>query len=464
MRTRTPLSAWYALGALTITTLYAVIDRQVLALLAQPLKVDLLLSDTQIGSVQGLGSALFATIAVLPLGWLADRMDRRLLLALCILVWSTAIAACSMAFGYWSLLLCVAFLAAGEAGLSPIVYSIIPDLFSEKRRITANFIFFSATVLGAGVGLALSGAVIDHIEVIGQWLPVQLFTDAPWRLTFLVVALPGPLLALAILMIRLKPRPPRPQLQPELDSKGQLAAAPKSEVISYLSKNWKGVFGVYAGFGLALLGAGAFFTWMPMTLMRKFGATAGEVGTGFGAAVGIGSVAGLLIAALSIKLMKPKWGDAAPIRLPQIGFFICMLLAPLYLFARSSTEMFIIAGFQMTANIASTSLTPTVLQNLAPGHLRGRIFSISTVVTTLLQTISPITVGLLSDHIFTQPDGLLLSSVVFGIPCLLLATVVLRLSEKHTLRIVAEVRALSDPAPAPEPASPPAAGPAPVPG
>src|SRR5690606_2616548 len=142
MQTRAPLSAWYALAILSTTVLYAVMDRQVLILLAQPLKVALNLSDTQIGSLQGVGAALFGAIAVFPLGWLADRMDRRILLALCILVWTVAIAACGLANSYWSLLFFVALLAAGEAGLSPIVFSLIPDLFPERQRMTANFIYY----------------------------------------------------------------------------------------------------------------------------------------------------------------------------------------------------------------------------------------------------------------------------------------------------------------------------------
>src|SRR6478752_4226398 len=104
MQTRASVAAWYALGILSVAVLYSIIDRQVLILLAQPLKTDLHLSDTQIGSLQGLGAVLFSSIAVVPLGWLADRMDRRWLLALCILAWSVAIAACGLATGYWTLL------------------------------------------------------------------------------------------------------------------------------------------------------------------------------------------------------------------------------------------------------------------------------------------------------------------------------------------------------------------------
>jgi MFS family permease len=120
------------------------------------------------------------------------------------------------------------------------------------------------------------------------------------------------------------------------------------------------------------------------------------------------------------------------------------LLTPLYLVARSATEIFLIAGVQMAAVNCGNSLMPTIVQDLAPAPLRGRVFAISTVITTLFQVISPIAVGLLSDHVFTRAGGLLLSSIAVGAPSLLLAAITLRLAEKHVLRTADEVRALAD--------------------
>jgi MFS family permease len=438
--TRAPLAAWYALAALSMALLYAVIDRQVLSLLVQSLKTDLRLSDTQIGTLQGLGAALFAAIAVVPLGWLADRIDRRLVLAVCILVWSVAVASCGLATGYWSLLLSVAFLAAGEAGLSPVVYALIPELFPERQRMTANFIFYAATILGSGAGIALAGAVIDHIGLVAPLFPNGLFTRETWRLVFFAVAVPGPFLALAIGLIRLKPRAPRVRAE-------ALAAMPRErpEILRYLASHWRAVVGIFAPFGLSLLGVGAVFTWLPVILMRQFAFSAGAVGSGMGAAVAIGSITGLAVTAAGAKFLTSKWGAATPIRLSQLGYLVLALLTPLYLVARSATEIFLIAGVQMAAVNCGNSLMPTIVQDLAPAHLRGRVFAISTVIATLFQVISPISVGLLSDHVFTRAGGLLLASIVVGAPSLLLAAITLRLAEKHVLRTAAEVRALSRP-------------------
>ena len=432
----TPLAAWFALIIVSIAVLYAVIDRQVLILLAQPLKADLLLSDTQIGSLQSIGAVLFASIAVIPLGWLADRMDRRLLLALCIIVWSLAVASCGLATGYWTLLMSVALLGAGEAGLSPIVFAMIPDLFSERRRIMANFIFYTATVLGAGVGIAIAGLVVQHIGLLIPFVPESIFTRQSWRLVFFVVAVPGPFIAIAIRMIRINRKPRIAQKAPERERSRKA-----SELRSYLATNWKAIFAVFVPFGMALLAASAIFTWMPVILARKFSLSPGAVGAGLGGALVLGSIAGLAIAAAAAAYLRPKWGALTPVRLSQIGYFCYALITPLYFFARTPGETFLIATIQMGIGVGGNSLMPTLVQDLAPAELRGRFFAISTVVATVFQMVSPVLVGQLSDHVFTYTTGLLTASVIVAFPAMLCAAIVLRLAEKQIFATVENVRA-----------------------
>lgn len=449
MQTRAPLSAWYALAILSLTVLYAVMDRQVLILLAQPLKVALDLSDTQIGSLQGVGAALFGAIAVVPLGWLADRMDRRILLALCILVWTFAIAACGLANSYWSLLFFVALLAAGEAGLSPIVFSLIPDLFPERQRMTANFIYYSATILGSGVGIALAGAVVAHIGAIAPLFPAGIFAGETWRLVFFVVAIPGPVFALGITLIRLKRRNPRVQasnaaIGPLDSSEPAVEPSASSELMPHLRANWKAILGVFVPYGLALFGASAVLIWLPVILMRDFALTAGAVGAGIGSAYIVGSVAGLATVAAIANFLRSKWGDITPVRLSYIGYSIYALLSPLYLFARTPHEVFLIATMLMAVGVGGNSLMPTLLQNLAPGPLRGRVFAVSMMVATLFQVLSPIAVGLLSDHMFTGSGGLVKAAVLICAPAFLIASVTLRSAEKQIAATVKRVRAASD--------------------
>ena len=97
-------ASWYGLAALTLITLFSVADRQVFVLQAEIIRVQLALTDFQLGMLQGLGVSLSVAIATYPIGWLADRYDRRWVLAACIMLWSLAVAACGLAQGYACLL------------------------------------------------------------------------------------------------------------------------------------------------------------------------------------------------------------------------------------------------------------------------------------------------------------------------------------------------------------------------
>lgn len=436
MQSRASLASWYALLVLSVATLYAVIDRQVIILLSQQLKADLHLSDTQIGSLQGFGAVLFASIAAFPLGWLADRMDRRVLLSLCVIVWSIGIATCGLATSYPSLLVSVALLGAGEAGLSIIVFALIPQLFAEKQRMTANFIYYAASVVGGGVGIALAGLIIDHIGVISHLVPTGEFTRETWRLVFFAVALPGPVLAIAIVFLRLNSQPaPAPISTPTA------IELPELNFRAYLAANWKAISAVFVPFGLVILGASAVFTWLPIILMRKFEMTPGAVGAGLGTAMVLGSVGGLVLAGTAAKAMKSRWGIMTPVRVSQIGYSLYALIIPLYLFARTPTEIFVIATIQMGLGIGGNSLLPTVVQDLAPPQLLGRFFAISTVSSTLFGVISPVMVGLLSDHVFGPESGLQMASLSVAFPAVVIGATIYWLADKHIARTIAKVRA-----------------------
>lgn len=141
-------AAWFALWVLVAATLFGFVDRQVLALVAEPMAKDLKLQDSHLGVIQGLGFAIFGLIATYPLGCLADRFDRRMVLGGCVVVWAVDTAACGLVDSCVPLLIATLALAAGEAGLVPIVYAAIPDLFQGRQRISANQIFYVASILG----------------------------------------------------------------------------------------------------------------------------------------------------------------------------------------------------------------------------------------------------------------------------------------------------------------------------
>src|SRR3989338_6264000 len=129
-----PAYAWYVVVILFLAYTLAYIDRQVIALLVEPIKRDLQINDTQISLLQGFAFVIFYTITGIPLGRLADRKNRRLIIAAGIFLWSIMTAVCGLARNFWSLFAARVGVGIGEACLSPAAYSMIADLFPKAKR------------------------------------------------------------------------------------------------------------------------------------------------------------------------------------------------------------------------------------------------------------------------------------------------------------------------------------------
>jgi MFS family permease len=130
----------------------------------EPMRKALVLTDVQIGLLQGLGLTLAAAFGSVPLAWLADRLDRRWMLAGCIVFWSAATAARGWGHSFRDIMASTSGLALAEARLVPIVFAMIPTLFQARHRPAANIIFYAATALGSSVALILGGGAFAAIE------------------------------------------------------------------------------------------------------------------------------------------------------------------------------------------------------------------------------------------------------------------------------------------------------------
>ncbi|SEJ90465.1 Predicted arabinose efflux permease, MFS family [Sphingobium sp. AP50] len=165
-------------------------DRQVLSVLAEPIKHDLLLSDTQIGLLGGFVFALFYSVFGVPVAYLADRASRvRILTAACT-VWSVCCAACGLATNFAHLAMARIGVGLGEAGGVPPSYSLISDMFPAERRTRALAIFSLGIPIGLGLGSALAGW---SSSILG------------WRASMLIVGLPGLVLAAAFFLLVKEP-------------------------------------------------------------------------------------------------------------------------------------------------------------------------------------------------------------------------------------------------------------------
>lgn len=421
------VAAWYGLAVLLFATVLATVDRQILVLVTEPLKHSLQLSDTQIGLMNGIGLSLVSMLATFPLGWLADRFDRRVLLAVCILVWSVFTAACGLADTFTMLFACSMGIAVGEAVLGPISYAFIPDLFPPDRWITANYIFYVTGVLGGAAGMAFSGGVIGFVDANHASLPAAVAGLDSWRVALIAVAIPGLVIAALVLLIRL-----RRSVAAHAGEKG-------GGLVAYLREHARTVVGVFTGFGLVASASGTVGSWIPVVLVREFGQTPAQTGMRLGLVLAIGSVVGVIASALLVRGLRPRLGQVTPLRAAQFGAGAALLFVPLCLLAVDAGQFYLILTAQSAATTCALSLSPTILQYMAPRLLRGRVIALGGLIYVAFLSLSPIVVGAISDLLGHGPRSLLRSVLIVAIPCYAAGAGFLRYAEArlpHTLAAV----------------------------
>ncbi len=199
--------ARYALGVLFVVTLLNFLDRQIMSILAEPIKNDLNLTDTQIGLMTGFSFALFYTTLGVPIALLADRWHRPRIIGLSLAVWSGFTIACGLALNFTQLFAARVGVGIGEAGSGPAAQSLLASLFPPEKRAGVLGIYGMAVPLGAFIAYTGGGWVLQHFD---------------WRAAFLMAGAPGLIFAVVVWFTVREPRKPTPFLQAFKPVAGQL--------------------------------------------------------------------------------------------------------------------------------------------------------------------------------------------------------------------------------------------------
>ncbi len=419
--------AWGSLAILVSTLLFAFVNRQVLTLVAAPLQASLGISDQQLGLLQGGAFALFTVMALYPLGWLADRVDRRWVLGGCIVVWATGTVLCGLAQDFPQLFLGVMLLAAGEAGLGPIILATIPDLFPGPDRIKANFIFYAATFMGASAGFALGGIAIAALDAAHGSLPPSVAAFESWRLAFFLVAAPAPFFALLVGLMRLPPRAVAAVDEPPASLKAYLRAHGVSVGL---------VIGSATLFSAAFAGYGA---WLPVATARQFGTSPAENGAAMAILLAVAGLSGLAGGIVAMRVATPRYGLRAPLRVGSIAMALAAPFALLVPFVTAAWQIYMIVGVQLFVGTVYGSILPNVLQVMVPADVRTRMFSLYSIAVTLTTGMAIWLTGAISS--MAASDGFLLSAIaIVSFPAWVLAALLTRAAE---LRFDATIAALA---------------------
>lgn len=270
-----PLSLHLVLAVLLVVYIFNFLDRQIVNILAEPIRRDLGLSDTQIGLMTGIAFAAFYTFLGIPIARYADRpsTNRVGLIAGALVIWSGMTALCGQAQNFVQLLLARIGVGVGEAGCSPAAHSLIADLAPPEKRASALAIYALGIPIGTLLGMLIGGLLADSYG---------------WRAAFVVVGLPGILLAGAVMLLI---RDPRRAAALGAATAVQPRTLSNREALREILSSRAYVLLVAAGSAAAFLSYGK-ATWTTIFFQRTHGLSAGETGFWFGIWGGVAAIVG----------------------------------------------------------------------------------------------------------------------------------------------------------------------------
>ncbi|XLX41491.1 spinster family MFS transporter [Ectopseudomonas mendocina] len=395
--------AWTTVAILMVAYVLSFVDRQILNLLVEPIRRDLAINDTQMSLLMGLSFALFYTVCGIPLGRVADTRSRRGLIAVGILFWSAATAACGMAKMYWQFLLCRIGVGVGEAALSPAAYSLIADSFPAERRATAISVYSMGVYLGSGLAFLVGGLVIQFASAQGDVTLPVLGEVRPWQLIFLILGVAGVLFTLLMLAVK----------EPARRGAGAGVAVPLSEVGRYIRANRRTVLLHNFGFaGLAFAGYGS-AAWVPTFYIRTYGWDAGQVGIVYGSIVAVFGCLGIVFGGRLADWMAKRGRSDANMR---VGLYSALGALPMVtLFPLMDTAFW--ASLLMAPTVFCLSMpfgvAPAAIQEIMPNSMRGQASAIYLFVITLIGLgVGPTAVALVTDFVFADDAALRYSLLI----------------------------------------------------
>ena len=368
--------AWLLCGVYTIS----IMDRQLVAILVEPIRTEFALQDWHMGLLSGLAFALFYTTLGVPLARLADRNNRVKIMAVSLLVWSAFTGLTGIAKTFVHLLIARVGVAVGEAGCNPAAYSLIGDYFEARRRATALSIFQMGGYIGSFLGLLLGGWV-GHTY--------------GWRVAFLLVGLPG--IGVALLMkltLRELPRgfsdPVRAVVEPP----------PVGKVVRDLLAKTSFVHLAFAAalHNFAVYGVG---NWYAAFLMRSHGMNVAKAGTILAICTVIGGAAGTYIGGmLSDRLATRRHDSRYYLWVPALSLLIGFPLSQGVLFFDDTR--IVIALLSPVVMCSAAYLAPSITATYGLVGIRERALA-SAVLLFIINLIGlglgPLLAGIASDQL-----------------------------------------------------------------
>lgn len=420
-RQPTAFSSCWALAVLFLTNVFNQGDRMLFGVVADPIRRELQLSDTELSLASGLFFVLFNLIGGLFIARFIDRGNRVRILALGVVVWSMATAATGLAHDFPQLTLARIMVGIGEATAFPAAMSLIPDLFRLGARGRAVSIYQSSSFVGIVGGTVIAGILAASMG---------------WRSMFMVCGLAG--IGVAMLLLFTVAEPPRD------------ASSANPQRLAYwddfTTGAWRivtqpGFWPLSIGLGFALMMGAVLGAWGPAFLLRSHQVPLAQVGLVIGPPVGLGGIVGTIASGFLADWIIRRRGRradmlliplvAVPLSLPfMVGFIFTPVLGTAMICA-AAMNVLLSAAVPPTMNYAINAAAPSD---------RGLTSTVVLIVMGLVGgALGPFVVGSLSDHLSADLGG---EALRYSLSSMLVTPIVATLLLAVTFRSTAKVSAV----------------------
>jgi len=407
---RSRVYAWYVVAILTLANVSAYIDSQILSLLVTPIKRDLGITDTQMSYLGGIAFALFYTILGLPIARLADRANRRNIMAAGIGLWSVFTSLCATANGYGRLLLYRVGVGAGEGSLNAPGVALLADYFPREKLGRAMSVYSLGIFLGSGIAYYVGGAIVDVISTAHQVTLPLIGAVREWQTVFLAIGLPGFVVTALFFTIR---EPPRGVARGETASH-----RPQSfrVLFRYVAANRRTYITHSLGFALSAMANIAIAFWLATFFHRTYGWDAGRAGRVMGLLTATVGVVGALSGGWVADWFVRRGRVDGPLRAGIVGaagMLVSATALPLAPSARAAVGWLVVVNFFAAFPWGAASAAAA---EIAPAPLRAQGAALYFFVLNIVSlALGPTSVALITDYVFHDDMALRYSLAIVNV-------------------------------------------------
>jgi MFS family permease len=429
-------AAWFAVMVLCLAQVVSTVDRGMLALVIDPLRADLQISELQIALLQGFAFAVFYVSVGLPLGLLADFVNRRRLLVGGVIIWSAATIGGGLARDFGEMFASRLCIGIGEAVLAPCAVTMIGDLFPVDRRGRPMAVYVLGTMVAYGFGSVISGYILNAAPrgVFDVIAPLRGL--APWRIAFILVGSFGVVLTGLLLLLREPSRQESGAAQPI----GQRLRAS----LRYFSDYRSLFLPLYGSLALFALGGAAVSGWGAVLLTRSFGFKPGSAGQSLGSGQILWALAGALVASVLVDRVSRHSGAAGKIRLTA-ALAVVAIPAALAAGAGQGSVAAILLSELMFASAIYGATMLSVISEVTPIRSRGIAVALYSFVMAIIgASLGPLAVAFLTERVFGTPSAVGASIAIVGTGGLLASAALSLFSARQLKRAGARGGILAD--------------------